>query len=247
LAWEFPQVAGPLAADGLIGTPNGEEMNRTDKAATTRVVTWIVGTVAVFAAADSWTHIYDLAREHGPGGVVGVISAALLPLSIDGMVAAGSATMLAAAKHQIPVPLRARVILVTGLATTVWANAAYGLAQGRTSAFLSVLSVVAYFGAAEALVWMRENLSTPKAGTPRTRTDRVPATPAAGIPAPADELSDRREARARESDEDLMRRAEAAFSGQAPGVKPIRERLGVGQAKAQLVRNHLQALQAAAG
>jgi len=205
-------------------------MNRTDRAATTRVVTWIVGTVAVFAAADSWTHIYDLAREHGPGGVVGIISAALLPLSIDGMVAAGSATMLAAAKHQIPVPLRARVILVTGgWRQRVWANAAYGLAQGRTSAFLSVLSVVAYFGAAEALVWMRENLSTPKAGTPRTRTDRVPAAGVAGIP--GDELSDRREARARESDEDLMRRAEAVFPRLAPGVKPIREKLGIGQAR----------------
>jgi hypothetical protein len=218
-------------------------MNRTDKTATTRIVTWIVGSVALFAAGDSYTHIYDLAREHGPGGVIGIVSAALLPLCIDGMVAAGSATMLAAAKHQIPVPLRARVILVTGLATTVWANAAYGLAQGRTSAFLSVLSVVAYFGAAEALVWMRENLSTPKPGT-RKALQSVPEAATAGIP---DELSDRREARARESDADLFRRAEVAFPGQAPGVKPIRERLGIGQARAQQVRNHLKTLQAVAG
>jgi hypothetical protein len=50
-------------------------MKRPDKT-TTKVVTWIVAAVALFAAGDSYVHIFDLAREHGPGGVPGVISAA---------------------------------------------------------------------------------------------------------------------------------------------------------------------------
>lgn len=91
-------------------------MNRTDRAATTRVVTWIVAAVALFAAGDSYVHIFDLAREHGPGGVPGVISAALLPLAGDGVVAAASAAMLAAARNRKTVPLRARLTLVAGLA-----------------------------------------------------------------------------------------------------------------------------------
>ena len=84
-------------------------MNRTDTA-TRRATTAIVAAVALFAAGDSYTHIYDLARQHGEGAV----SAALLPLAGDGLVAAASSAILAAARNGKPVPARARVLLFLG-------------------------------------------------------------------------------------------------------------------------------------
>jgi hypothetical protein len=58
----------------------------TADAATRRATTAIVGAVALFAAGDSYVHIYSLARSHGQD----VISAALLPLAGDGVIAAAS-------------------------------------------------------------------------------------------------------------------------------------------------------------
>ncbi len=97
-------------------------MNRTDQA-TSRATTGIVAAVALFAAGDSFSHIYDLARDHGQN----MISAALLPLAGDGLIAAASSAMLAAARNGKPVPARARVLLLAGIAATVAANVAYGL------------------------------------------------------------------------------------------------------------------------
>ena len=108
-------------------------MNRTDQA-TRRATTAIVVAVALFAAGDSFTHIYDLARTHGQG----MVSAALLPLAGDGLVAAASSAMLAAARNGKTVPARARVLLLAGIAATIAANVACGLPAGVTGALLSV-------------------------------------------------------------------------------------------------------------
>jgi hypothetical protein len=55
-------------------------MNRADTT-TRRATTAIVAAVALFAAGDSFTDIYDLARAYGQG----MVSAALLPLAGDGL------------------------------------------------------------------------------------------------------------------------------------------------------------------
>lgn len=97
---------------------------------------------------------------------------------------------------------------------------------------------------------MREHLDTSKPASRSARTATgiseatAPGTPRSTPQPPQDELSQRRN---RQALDEILKAAEAAFPGQAPGVKPIREKLGIGQAKAQLIRNHLQALQAAAG
>jgi Protein of unknown function (DUF2637) len=95
-------------------------MNRAD-ATTRRATTAIVAAVALFAAGDSFTHIYDLARAHGQG----MLSAALLPLAGDGLIAAASSAMLAAARDRKPVPARARILLLLGKSgATIAANVA---------------------------------------------------------------------------------------------------------------------------
>jgi Protein of unknown function (DUF2637) len=92
-------------------------VNRTDTA-TRRATTAIVAAVALFAAGDSYSHIYDLAREHHQGAV----SAALLPLAGDGLIAA--------TRNGKDIPVRARVLLLAGIAATIAANVAYGLPSG---------------------------------------------------------------------------------------------------------------------
>jgi hypothetical protein len=94
-------------------------VTRTDTA-TLKATTAIVSVVALFAAGDSFTHVYDLARQHNQP----VVSAALLALAGDGLVAAASAAMLAAVRSGRPVPVRARILLVLGIGATVWAAGA---------------------------------------------------------------------------------------------------------------------------
>jgi hypothetical protein len=236
---------------GRLGDPEGI-VNRQD-ALTRRFATSIVFAVALFAGADSWSHIYDLARTHGQGAV----SAALLPLAGDGLIAAASSAMLAAARSGKAVPARARVLLIGGIAATIAANVAYGLPSGVTNALLSVWPVACYVGCVEILSWMRQNLG---ASRKATRPASVPlpsasasASEEADADAPPDELTTRRE-RKHQPVADLLKAAEGMFPGGMNAVKgkpaslrDIQAAMGIGQGKAQLVWNHLQALQAAAG
>lgn len=214
-------------------------MNRPDTT-TRRVTTGIVLAVALFAAGDSFSHIYDLARLHGQG----VVSAALLPLAGDGLVAAASSAMLAAARNGTPVPLRARLLLFGGIGATIAANVAYGLSDGLTGALLSVWPVAAYVGCIEILSWMRQHLGVqPKV----VRTASRATVPAASqvlapdaLPDAADELSDRREQRTRQPVTDLLRAAEDRFPDRLPSLREIQGAMSVGQARAQTVQAHLR-------
>jgi hypothetical protein len=109
-------------------------VTRSDSA-TRKATTAIVLAVGLFAGGDSYAHIHSLARSHGQD----MISAALLPLAGDGLIAAASSVMLVAARQQRPIPLKARVMLLAGIATTIAANVAYGLPHGRTDALLCCL------------------------------------------------------------------------------------------------------------
>src|ERR1700683_5644686 len=85
---------------------------------TRRVTTAIVLAVGLFAGGDSYAHIFSLARSHGQD----VLTAALLPLAGDGLIAAASAVMLVASRQGRGIPLRARVLLLGGIAATVAAQ-----------------------------------------------------------------------------------------------------------------------------
>ena len=89
--------------------------------------------VAAIAAAVSYVHIEHLAVTHGQT----MLAAVLLPVSIDGTVAAASLVMLRAARAGLGTPWLARVMLGLSVVATLAANVAYGARYGLTGSLLS--------------------------------------------------------------------------------------------------------------
>lgn len=221
---------------------------------TRRVTTGIVLAVGLFAGADSYAHIFELARDHGQS----ITSAALLPLAGDGVVAAASAVLLVASRQGHGIPLRARLLLLAGIGATAAANLAYGMPSGLTGALLSIWPVVAYVGCMELLTWMRQN--TQPARTRVASADVVaPATRAASASASPDAVAqdatvnlDRERKQRRQPGGEMLsteekRAAETLFptakAGDVmPPLRAIQTAMGVGQPKAQAVQAHFRAL-----
>jgi Protein of unknown function (DUF2637) len=120
-----------------------------DSDTTTRLLTaGVVLAVALIAAVVSYSHIFTLGRLHGQDGV----AARMLPLSVDGLIAAASLVMLHAARKQLPVPFLSRAMLALGVGATVAANVGYGLPFGWLSAVVSAWPAVAFVGSVEMAV-----------------------------------------------------------------------------------------------
>jgi len=81
----------------------------------------VVLAVAAFAAVVSYSHIYDLGRLHGQAGA----AARLLPLSVDGLIAAASLVLLHEARNGRAAPRLARWMLALGVAATVGLGGGY--------------------------------------------------------------------------------------------------------------------------
>jgi hypothetical protein len=108
----------------------------------------VVLAVAAFAAIVSYSHIFELGRHHGQDGT----AARLLPLSVDGLIAAASLVMLHAARRKLPVPQLARWMLALGVGATVAANVEYGMPFGWLAAVVSAWPAVAFVGSVEMAV-----------------------------------------------------------------------------------------------
>jgi hypothetical protein len=121
--------------------PNGDTVIRVLAAA-------VVLAVAAFAAIVSYSHIFELGSHHGQDGT----AARLLPLSVDGLIAAASLVMLHAARRKLPVPQLARWMLGLGVAATVAANVEYGMPFGWLAAVVSAWPAVAFVGSVEMAV-----------------------------------------------------------------------------------------------
>jgi hypothetical protein len=180
----------------------------------------VVLAVAAFAAVVSYSHIYDLGRAHGETGA----ALRLLPLSVDGLIAAASLVLLHEARNGRPAPALARWMLGLGVAATIGANIAYGLPYGSVGALVSAWPAVAFTGSAEMLMGMIRSSRGPAAAAPRL------------VPLP--------------SDNGHNAEAETLFAadlgaGRVPGIRAIRARLHVGQDRAQRIQAHLRSLAAA--
>lgn len=122
----------------------------TDKAIR-HLTTAAVLLVAALAATVSYVHIRDLAVTHGGDK----LTSALLPLLIDGTVAAMSCVMLRAARlENVSTPWLARVMLAVSVGATLAANTAYGAAYGISGALLWTLPAVMFVGCVEVSVAM---------------------------------------------------------------------------------------------
>lgn len=108
-----------------------------------------VAAVAVFAFVVSYSHIYDLGRQHAQSGT----AARLLPLSVDLLIVAATLVLFI----QGPVPgtwrvlgwWKPRVTLWAAIGATVAANVFYGLPSGWLAAVISGWPGVAFVAAVE--------------------------------------------------------------------------------------------------
>lgn len=183
----------------------------TGDAAIRRLTAAAVLLVAAIAAVVSFVHIEHLAVTHGQTA----LAAMLLPLSIDGTVAAASLVMLRAARAGLGTPWLARVMLGLSVVATLAANIAYGARFGITGSFLSGWPAVAFIGSAEMAIGMVR------------RTRAVPEVHSGlnGHAAQAAELF-----------------AADIEAGRVPGIRAIRSGLKVGQDKASEVQAYLRGL-----
>jgi Protein of unknown function (DUF2637) len=129
--------------------------------------------VAAIAAVISYVHIEHLAVTHGQS----VLAAGLLPLSIDGTVAAASLVMLRAARRGLGTPWLARFMLVLAVSATLACNVAYGAPFGLTGALLSGWPAAAFIGCAEMALGLVR------------RTRQEPGARREAIPAPVPEVA----------------------------------------------------------
>jgi hypothetical protein len=125
--------------------------------------------VAGFAAVISYTHIYDLGREHAGSQ----LAAQLLPLSVDGLILAMSLVLLHEARENRPAPALARCMLWLGVAATVAANVAYGARSGALGAVIWAWPAIAFIGAVEVFMSMVRRGQAVAAAEPVTAEERA--------------------------------------------------------------------------
>jgi hypothetical protein len=136
------------------------ETDRLDKWIRFLMTVAVLG-VGAFAFIISYSHIYDLGHSHGQYGVAG----RLLPLSVDGLILAASLVLLHEARRGHRPPASARWLLGLGVAATVGANVAYGVAFGALGAVISAWPPAAFVGTVEmGMHLLRAGRSAPARG-----------------------------------------------------------------------------------
>lgn len=192
---------------------------------------YVTGAVALFAAADSYTHIYALARESGQT----VLSGALLPLSVDGIILAASMNLL---KPDCSRKVLSEIMLILGVAATVLANVLYGLPHGARGAVISAWPAVAFLCCAEVAIGMTKRPAKPqvavKNDVPRVLT-RVQANPGGGTAGQALRKTP------------VRRDVLVEFAGEPePSINEIRRRMKCGQIVGRQLLSELQSARALA-
>jgi len=204
----------------------------TGEAAVRRMAAAAVLLVAAIAAVISYVHIERLAVTHGQSA----LAAYLLPLSIDGTVAAASLAMLRTARAGLDAPRLARFMLGLAVAATLASNVAYGARFGITGSLLSGWPAVAFIGSAELAIGMarRARQAAPEIRHAVTDLATVPAGVPA-VPAPGYGLN----GHGTEAERVFADEIEA---GDIPSIRRIRAALHCGQPRAREVQAHLETL-----
>lgn len=114
-----------------------------------RMRTWSLLLVTAIAAVVSYLHIEALAAAHGQDA----LNAHLIPLSVDGTVAAASMDMLGTARRRGGRPSWiARTMLGLGVAATLAANVASGWPHGLIGATAAGWPALAFIGSVEMVL-----------------------------------------------------------------------------------------------
>jgi hypothetical protein len=119
-----------------------------------------VASVGLTAAVLSYRHQFELAAGHGESA----LTDKLLPISIDGLLLAGTLAVLDASRRQTGHAWAARITVGLGVGMTMWANIVHGLAFGWTGIILSGWPPVALMAAIEVLARMVRPAPVPALG-----------------------------------------------------------------------------------
>jgi hypothetical protein len=209
---------------------------------------WEPDSWPVMATAVSFVHIEHLAVTDGQT----LLAALLLPLSIDGTVAAASLVMLRAARADLGTPRLARFMLALAVTATMAANVGYGLPFGVAGALISGWPAIAFVGSVEMVIGMvRRTRPSAIQGGPRASRRGVPESNSALNGSASWEISrsasggrtrhstKRTPATAEDAEHEFM--AELA-SGALPSLRSIRARMHVGQGRGRALRDHLESV-----
>ena len=110
----------------------------------------VVVTLGAIAAVISYRHAYTLAVQHGETGT----TAALVPVTADGLLLVAGLVMLDAARRGVPAPALARLALALGIVATIAANLAHGVAHGVVGALVAAWPAVTLILTVELLMGM---------------------------------------------------------------------------------------------
>jgi len=177
--------------------------------------------VAAIAAVVSFIHIEHLAVTHGQTQ----LAAWLLPVSVDGTVAAASLSMLWAARCGLPTPWLARCMLTLGVLATLGANIGYGAPYGLSGELLSGWPAVAFVGSVEMVLSMvRRARAVPEADAPRQLALGNGHTVPEGGRKAAEKY------------------AAGLSRGEVPSLRQVQREMHLGQPRAREVRSYLEVL-----
>ena len=194
--------------------------------------------VAAIAAVVSFVHIEHLAVTHGQT----TLAAMLLPVSIDGTVAAASLVMLRAARTGLGTPWLARVMLGLAVVATLAANIAYGAQFGLTGSLLSGWPAVAFIGSAEMAIGMvRRARSAPVSGSAPGDVPDAPVSAPEPVPVSAPVPAGVPALNGHAPEAERLFAAELA-AGNVPSIRRIRAEMHVGQPRAREIQAHLETL-----
>ena len=181
-----------------------------------------VSVVALVAAFVSYRHALTVVRAHGETGPL----ALAYPLTIDGMIYASSMVLLNAARRGIDRPALAYVALGLGIAATLAANIAAGLAYGPVGAIVAAWPAPALVISYELLMLVIRSSVAPVPGVPEVHP--IALTNGHAAPEGGQEAAERFAAH--------------LAAGVVPSVRAIRREMHLGQPKAQEVHAYLTAL-----
>lgn len=218
----------------------------------------VVVALGAIAAVISYRHAYTLAVHHGETGT----TAALVPVTADGLLLVAGLVMLDAARRGGPAPALARLALALGIVATIAANLAHGVAHGVVGALVAAWPAVTLILTVELLMGMIRARQDVRAEAPAVvDAEALDAEPWTGGPVGMEwwetlpavesgaESAPEVVATAITETDDLApviatardRFAETLATGGLPSVRALRRELRIGHPRAVRVRGALEA------
>lgn len=224
-------------------TPEYEQVHRTppriharpstaDRAIRISTATVVIGVAAV-AAYVSYRHAHELVLANGEDHT----TAALMPLTVDGLIFAASLSKLDATRRGRQAPALVYWTGGLGIVATLAANIAHGLTHGLVGAIVAGWPAVALVLVYELLMKLIRGEHAGHLQAP-DEAEYIASGTQPHVPAVSHVLEER------ETSDPLDAHARAFFAedlaaGRRPSIRAIRRAFNIGQARAQQIKANL--------